>query len=105
VILAALEPFRAKAALRQKNQDKPCAYLADALVAMAEHSQKVPEDALRPGPGAVVHVRVDHAALKRGHVVAGELCEVPGVGPIPVAAARSFAADAFLRRWSWMARR
>jgi hypothetical protein len=97
VILAALEPFRTKVAIRGKNQDKACAYLADALVAMAEHSRKVPSDALRPGPGAVVHVRVDYSALERGQVLPGELCEVPGVGPIPVAAARSFAADAFLK--------
>jgi hypothetical protein len=97
VILAALEPFRTKASIRGKNKDKPCAYLADALVAMAEHSRKVPEDALRPGPGAVVHVRVDYSALQRGQVLPGERCEVPGVGPIPVAAARGFAADAFLK--------
>jgi 5-methylcytosine-specific restriction endonuclease McrA len=48
------------------------------------------------GPAAVVHVRVDHAALMRGHVEAGELCEIPGIGPIPVEVARRLAADAFL---------
>ena len=36
------------------------------------------------GPSAVVHVRVDHAALMRGHVEGDELCEIPGIGPIPV---------------------
>ncbi|MDQ4148603.1 MAG: HNH endonuclease, partial [Actinomycetota bacterium] len=46
--------------------------------------------------GAVVHVRVDHSALVRGHVEPGETCEIPGVGPIPVAAARGFVSDCFL---------
>jgi hypothetical protein len=96
VIMASLEPFRVKSTIRGKNKDKPAAYLADALVAMASHSAKVPSDALRPGPSAVVHVRVDYEALKRGHLKRGELCEVPGVGPIPLSAAYAFAADAFL---------
>jgi 5-methylcytosine-specific restriction endonuclease McrA len=47
-------------------------------------------------PSAVVHVRVDHAALIRGHVEAGELCEIPGIGPIPVEVARRLAAEAYL---------
>jgi len=48
------------------------------------------------GPTAVIHVRVDHAALVRGRVAAGELCEIPGVGPIPVEVARQLAVDSFL---------
>ncbi len=48
------------------------------------------------GPATMVHVRVDHAALVRGRVEPGEICEIPGVGPIPVAVARSLAADSIL---------
>jgi 5-methylcytosine-specific restriction endonuclease McrA len=48
------------------------------------------------GPPAVVHVRVDHAALMRGHVKGAELCEIPGIGPIPVEVARRLAADSYL---------
>jgi hypothetical protein len=48
------------------------------------------------GPTAMVHVRVDHAALVRGHLEAGELCEIPGIGPIPVDVARSLAVDSIL---------
>ncbi len=44
----------------------------------------------------MVHVRVDHAALVRGRVEPGEICEIPGVGPIPVAVARGLAADSIL---------
>jgi Domain of unknown function (DUF222)/HNH endonuclease len=47
-------------------------------------------------PATMVHVRVDHAALVRGRVEPGELCEIPGVGPIPVAVARGLAADSIL---------
>ncbi len=48
------------------------------------------------GPGAMVHVRVDHAALVRGRVEPGELCEIPGIGPIPVEVARRLAVDSIL---------
>ncbi len=47
-------------------------------------------------PTSVVHVRVDHAALVRGHVEGNELCEIPGVGPIPVEVARRLALDSVL---------
>jgi hypothetical protein len=50
----------------------------------------------RSGPTAMVHVRVDHAALVRGHVEPGEICEIPGIGPIPVEVARQLAADSIL---------
>ena len=48
------------------------------------------------GPSAMVHVRVDHQALVRGHLEPGEICEIPGIGPIPVAAARRLAVDSIL---------
>ena len=44
----------------------------------------------------MVHVRVDHQALVRGRVEAGEVCEIPGVGPIPVEVARRLAVDSIL---------
>jgi hypothetical protein len=48
------------------------------------------------GPGTTVHVRVDYYALVRGHLVEGELCEIPGIGPIPVEVARRLAVDSIL---------
>ncbi len=48
------------------------------------------------GPPTMVHVRVDHAALVRGRVEPGELCEIQGIGPIPVEVARRLAADSIL---------
>jgi hypothetical protein len=53
-------------------------------------------DATAGPPPAVVHVRVDYAALVRGHAVDGEICEIPGVGPIPVEVARRLACDSIL---------
>jgi 5-methylcytosine-specific restriction endonuclease McrA len=44
----------------------------------------------------MVHVRVDHAALLRGHTEHGEVCEIPGIGPIPVSVARQLAGDSVL---------
>lgn len=47
-------------------------------------------------PQAMVHVRVDHGALVRGHTEGAEVCEIPGVGPIPVEVARQLAGDSIL---------
>jgi len=47
-------------------------------------------------PRTMVHVRVDHAALVRGHTKPGEVCEIPGIGPIPVEVARDLAGDSIL---------
>ncbi|MGH2704358.1 MAG: DUF222 domain-containing protein, partial [Actinomycetota bacterium] len=69
---------------------------ADALVEMARHVGSCVAEDKRAGPVATVHVSVDHAALLRGHTVAGEICEIPGVGPIPVAVAQALAADSIL---------
>jgi hypothetical protein len=69
------------------------AYAADALVSLA--SEK-PSGGSR-GPKAMVHVRVDHSALVRGHKTKGETCEIPGIGPIPISAARRLLSDSILK--------
>jgi hypothetical protein len=65
------------------------AYAADALVRLAETSGS-------DGSGlqTVVHVRVDHAALRRGHTIPGEVCEIEGIGSIPVATALAMSTEA-----------
>nr|MCU0311105.1 13E12 repeat family protein [Acidimicrobiales bacterium] len=51
----------------------------------------------RSGRAAKIIVRVDRDALLRGYPVGGEVCEVTGVGPVPVAAVqRWIGEDAFL---------
>jgi hypothetical protein len=78
-------------ARRQQRAESKEACAVDALVAL------VAGDEGTEGPGAVVHVRVDHDALVRGHTEPGEVCEIPGVGPIPVATAQRLADDAILK--------
>lgn len=45
------------------------------------------------GSDCKVIVRVDHAALSRGWVEGGELCEIAGVGPVPVATVNAMLAS------------
>lgn len=83
-LLATVEAGAARLQLDAKRsglREPAEAYAADALVALAEGSVK-----------AVVHVDVDAAALERGRTATGETCRIRGVGPVPVAIARRFAA-------------
>lgn len=66
------------------------AYAADALA-----------EAILDGGGAgsaryTTHVVVDHEALLRGSTVAGERCEIPGVGPVSVEWVRELLGAAFV---------
>jgi hypothetical protein len=45
---------------------------------------------------AKIIVRIDHTALTRGHVEPGEICEIAGVGPVPVATVKAMMSDAFI---------
>jgi hypothetical protein len=42
-------------------------------------------------------IRLDHAALRRGSVEGDEVCEIVGLGPIPVSVARELLGDAILK--------
>jgi hypothetical protein len=44
----------------------------------------------------MIDIRVDLTALRRGHTIDGEICEIPGIGPIPVATATMLASDAII---------
>ena len=102
-----IETERLAAAARKAGLQEPRkALAADALVALAcrgtadavsgDHAGGAPGACRAGGPVATVHVRVDHAALVRGYVEPGELCEIPGVGPVPVEVARRLAVDSIL---------
>ena len=96
-LLVALEPYKerafrdARAAGRREAFD---AYAADALVAMAEDAGL---GGGRRGPKATIQVRVDRAALDRGRAEPGEICEIAGAGPVPVAVVERLAADAVVK--------
>ncbi len=61
--------------------------------AVARHRARAAGEAAVP----VVHVRVDATALRRGYVEHGEVCEIAGVGPVPVSTARSLLPESFLK--------
>ena len=121
VILAGLGNFETaifdearRSGVRESHQ----AYLLDALVAMARasmtrlescDSEDTPDPGSDPGsnpgptkrrrtfdPKALMRVRVDLEAWLRGHAITGEICEIPGFGPVPVASARALLGEAIL---------
>ena len=55
--------------------------------------------AVRPStnPRYLALLRVDAQALRRGHVAGEELCEIAGVGPVPVSVARDLLGEAILK--------
>ena len=72
-----------RAGRRDGTRDRGEARAFDALVAMADRSAGGSPAGVRSGrPRALV--RCDLAALQRGSVEGDEVCEVAGVGPIPV---------------------
>jgi hypothetical protein len=96
---------RAREASRAGSRESRRALEADAVVALACRGdgrtrsgggERGESSGGESTPTAVVSVRVDHDALLRGHVEAGEVCEIPGVGPIPVEVARQLAVDSYL---------
>jgi len=100
-ILAAIEPYRQKVADRssrkgRKGKAPAGAVLADALLQMARHDRTAGDGPANPGPRAMIHLRLDYEAMMRGYTLPGEICEVPGVGPISVAEANTMLGDAIV---------
>ncbi|CAB4772811.1 MAG: DUF222 domain-containing protein [Actinobacteria bacterium] len=103
LVMAALKPIQDeifKAARKSGEHERPEAYAADALMvlcekASAKHSSESGKKTTRPN--AVINIRIDIDALKRGHTEHGEVCEIAGVGPIPVATATEYLGEAFLK--------
>jgi len=87
LVMAALKPIQDeifKAARRSGDHERPEAYAADALMALCEKAttKQIRKSGTKSsGPNAVIHIRVDIDALKRGHTEHGEVCEIAGVGP------------------------
>ena len=82
----------AEGAIRGRWFESWNAHRVDALVEMAMPGCDAPTP-----PAGMVHVVVDYDALMRGHSVAGERCEIPGIGPIPVTLARQMSDDCILK--------
>ena len=116
-IMAALEPLE-RELFEQNRTTKtivhPDAVALDAMVAMAEHFARsraagdpgcdsepaaVAKMARTRGarPLAMIVVHVSHAAYERGWTEPGEICEIEGLGPVPVGVARRLGSDAILK--------
>jgi hypothetical protein len=92
VLLAALGP-REQAAFesaRTAGTPEPAdAYRFDALIGLARAALDGSPSTGTTASKPVVRVRVDLDALTRGATQPGEICEIPGVGPVSVAYART----------------
>ena len=105
LVMAALKPIQDeifRSARKSGAHERPEAYAADALMALCEKANNAAPAARASAnkatrPNAVMHIRVDIDALKRGRTEHGEICEIAGVGPIPVATAREYLGEAFLK--------
>ena len=107
LVMAALKPIQDeifRSARKSGAHERPEAYAADALMALCEKANKsvlgrAPEagNIKTSRPNAVINIRVDLNALKRGHTEHGEICEIAGVGPVPVATATEYLGEAFLK--------
>jgi hypothetical protein len=108
-IMATLERLtneRFEAARRDGDREPHEAYAFDALVAMADRAEQhdQPDATHRSGTRRATRderflalLRLDLAALVRGHPDRDELCEIAGVGPIPVSTARTLLGDSILK--------
>ena len=108
-IMKALEPYERElfATARATGECMRVDAIAfDALLALARvTSSASAQPGGRPAdggssPSACINVRIDHAALHRGHTVPGEVCEIVGAGPVPVAVVSQLLDDAFVRALS-----
>jgi hypothetical protein len=82
-----------------EHREPYAAYAFDALVRLAESGPPRIEDGSgRPKLRYLTLVRVDLEALTRGHVADdSELCEITGLGPIPVATARAVLGESIVK--------
>ena len=81
-----------KGARRDGRREPRAAYAMDALESLVCSG---PGEG-RKAPRTVINALVDYEALVRGHTVAGETCEIAGIGSLPVSVVRSWQRDAYL---------
>ena len=101
-VWAALQGFATtafNAARTNGERERPETYAADGMLAMARaaNADTGTDGTVKPVATKVV-IRIDWDALLRGYPITGEVCEIPGLGPVPVSAVRAMieSGDPFL---------
>ena len=99
ILNSALDPiidelFRANRTGEHLGRD---GYAFDALIELARRATGASKPDKDPNPRFLGLLRVDIEALHRGHVEGDELCEITGVGPIPLARATELLGEATLK--------
>jgi hypothetical protein len=97
--LAAIEARKdalVRAARRDGRREPFDAYAADALVELVTEARGTGQRS-SSSPKTMVIVHVAYEAIVRGAPADGEVCEIRGVGPVPLEVARRMAADSILR--------
>ena len=79
-----------RSARREGRREPRAAYAMDALEALVCSGAGAGAGARRKPPRTVINVLVDYEALVRGHTVAGETCEIAGIGSVPVSVVASW---------------
>jgi hypothetical protein len=99
-VMAALEPREKalfKAARTAGRREEPEALAFDAMVELADDSAAARFGEFPSRAPATVVVRVDHSAFERGETEPGEVCEIVGVGPVPVFVAEKLSGDSVMK--------
>jgi hypothetical protein len=87
-----------KAARSEDRKESRDAYAFDAFIELAERAASPnPGESKAPAPRFMGLIRADIEALQRGSVEGDEVCEIAGLGPIPVSVARELLGDAVLK--------
>jgi hypothetical protein len=87
-----------RAARREGRREPAEAYAADALLELVTENRIIgSEPGRRTRPKAMVIVHLSYEAMTRGSLADGDVCEIKGVGPVPLEAARRLATDSILR--------
>jgi len=73
------------------------AYAADALVAVADRALEGDTTGAARSATTTALLRLDVTALRHGYTEGDEVCEIAGVGPVPVAVACELLGDALLK--------
>jgi hypothetical protein len=99
-VMTALEPIEAEGFERARafeTHEVPEALAFDAIAQMADDSAAAGLVADGRKAPATIVIRIDHSAFVRGETEPGEICEIAGVGPIPVTVADKLADDVFFK--------